>query len=192
MNQQEVMGVLESNGALMRGHFVLSSGRHAGTFVQKFRVLEHPRLAQSFGAAIADLFDGDFDVVVCPALGAVVLGFSVALAADSRFMFTERIGDEMQLRRGFSISRGERVLVVEDVVTTGGSAREVVDVVDAAGGVVIGVGVLIDRGDPQRSDLGAPMKALARIEVPSWDPKECPMCEDGDEISDPGSRRLQA
>jgi orotate phosphoribosyltransferase len=192
VNPQEVLAVLESHGALMRGHFVLSSGRHAGTFVQKFRVLEHPRLAQSLGAAISDLFDGDFDVVISPALGAVVLGFSVALAADRRFVFTERLDGEMQLRRGFSIERGERALVVEDVVTTGGSAREVVDLVTAAGGDVVGVGMLIDRGDPARSEMGTSMKALARIDVPSWDPQDCPMCESGEAITDPGSRRLGA
>jgi orotate phosphoribosyltransferase len=187
----EVLAALQEHGALMKGHFVLSSGRHAATFVEKFRVLEHPRLTQKFGAAIAEAFDNGFDVVASPAVGAIVLGFSAALAADRRFVFTERSSDHMMLRRGFLINEGERVLVVEDVVTTGGSAREVVDLVAAAGGVVVGVGVLIDRADPQRSDLGVPLKSLARVEVGSWDPSDCPMCRKGEPVTDPGSRRLQ-
>lgn len=191
MNQAEVLSVLERSGALLKGHFVLSSGRHADTFVQKFRVLEHPRLAQSFGEALGDAFDRDFDVVASPAVGALVLGFCTALAADARFVFGERTEDGMELRRGFTIGRGERTLVVEDVVTTGGSAREMVDLAKKAGGEVVGIGVLMDRGDPARaSDLGAPVRSLARMEVASWEPRDCPKCARGEPVDDPGSRRL--
>lgn len=169
----------------------MSSGRHSNVFVQKFRVLEDPRLAQKFGEAIAASFQSAFDVVAAPAVGAVVLGFCTALAADARFVFAERAGDEMALRRGFTIEPHERVLVVEDVITTGGSAREVVDLVAGAGGNVVGVGALIDRGDPARSaELGTSLKALVKLQVESWDPAECPSCAAGDELEDPGSRRL--
>ena len=191
MNQAEILEVLEKKGAVLRGHFKLSSGRHSDLFVQKFRVLEHPHLAERFGRDLAGLFDGDFDAVASPAVGAIVLGFAAALAADARFVFAERVDDRMTFRRGFVISPHERVLVVEDVVTTGGSAREVVDAVRAAGGSPIGVGVLIDRGDPARPpSFGVPLRALVTLEVSSWAPEECPLCAEGAPIDDPGSRRL--
>lgn len=191
MNPTEVLSVLEEHGAILRGHFALSSGRHSDLFIQKFRVLEHPRLAQSFGAAIGDLFDNDFSTVASPAVGAVVLGFSTALAAGARFIFAERVDDVMQFRRGFAIGSRERVLVVEDVITTGGSAAEVVAAARAAGADVIGVGALIDRGDPARpSDIGAPLRALVQLQVRSWDPETCPLCAADEDLIDPGSRRL--
>lgn len=191
MNPNEIMEVMERRGAVLRGHFVLSSGRHSDLFVQKFRVLEEPRLAQRFGEAIAAQFGNDFDVVASPAVGAVVLGFSAALAGDARFVFAERAGDHLAFRRGFHIEPHERVLVVEDVITTGGSAKEVVDLVRSAGGDVVGVGALIDRGDPTRPpNVGAASKALLHLSVGSWAAAECPLCESQEPIEDPGSRRL--
>ena len=193
MNDVEVLEVLERRGAVMRGHFLLSSGRHSDLFVQKFRVLEHPRLAQSFGESLAALFPEGFDVVAAPAVGAVVLGFATALAADARSIFAERSEGEMAFRRGFRIEPHERVLVVEDVVTTGGSASEVVRLVKASGGIVIGVGSLIDRGDPARPPhLGAPLRSLVKLDVASWSPDECPLCASNAPLDDPGSRRLSA
>ena len=196
MNPVEIMQVLEAKGAVMRGHFELSSGRHSNLFVQKFRVLEHPRLAQRFGEALAELFDKRFDLVAAPAVGAVVLGFTTALAADARSIFAERVDGEMAFRRGFQIEPHAKVLVVEDVVTTGGSAREVVDLVKQAGGDVVGVGALLDRADPSRAEgdaaLGAPLKALVKLEVESWDPHDCPLCASNEPLEDPGSRRIRA
>lgn len=193
MNPNEILEVMERRGAVLRGHFVLSSGRHSDLFVQKFRVLEEPRLAQRFGESIAALFENEFDVVASPAVGAVVLGFSAALAGDARFIFAERAGDDLAFRRGFHIEPHENVLVVEDVITTGGSAKEVVDLVRRAGGNVVGVGALIDRGDPVRPpDFGVALKALLKLEVQSWDPADCPLCRANEPIEDPGSRRLRA
>ena len=192
MNPGEVMGILEERGAVLHGHFKLSSGRHSDLFVQKFRVLEHPRLAQRFGESIATAFDNDFDLVACPAVGAVVLGFTTALAGDARMVFAEREGDAMKFRRGFEIAPRERTLIVEDVVTTGGSAREVVDLVREAGGEPVGVGVLIDRGDPVKPPgFGVPMRSLLKLEVTSWALEECPLCSDGIPLEDPGSRRIR-
>ncbi|HEX2050043.1 MAG TPA: orotate phosphoribosyltransferase [Actinomycetota bacterium] len=193
MNPAEVVAVLERHGALLQGHFVLSSGRHSDVFVQKFRALEHPRLAQAFGDALARAFSGArFDVVASPAVGAIVLGFTTALAADARLVFAERVGGSLELRRGFRITPHERVLVVEDVVTTGGSARAVVNLVRAAGGVPVGVGALVDRMDPARPpSLGVPVRALARVEARSWEPSECPACRRGEALEDPGSSRLR-
>lgn len=192
MNPNEIIEVMERRGAVLRGHFVLSSGRHSDLFVQKFRVLEEPKLAQRFGESIAAQFDNEFDVVASPAVGAVVLGFAAALASQARFVFAERAGEDLEFRRGFHIEPHERVLVVEDVITTGGSAKEVVDLVAKAGGNVVGVGALIDRGDPVKPpDLGTSLKALIRLDVESWDPDDCPLCAGNEPIEDPGSRRLR-
>lgn len=191
MNPTEVADVLERRGAIVRGHFRLSSGRHSDLFVQKFRVLEHPKLAQRFGDAIAERFERAFDVVCSPAVGALVLGFATALAADARFVFAERGPDGLELRRGFQLDARERVLVVEDVVTTGGSVRELTALVRAAGATPAGIGALIDRTDAARvGNLGAPLRALVQIEASSWPPESCKLCARGEPVSDPGSRRL--
>ncbi len=191
MNPVEILEVLERRGAVLRGHFQLSSGRHSDVFVQKFRVFEDPRLTQRFGESIAQLYGGDFDVVASPALGAIVLGFSTALAADKRSIFAERVSGELAFRRGFELRPRERTLVVEDVITTGGSATEVVELVKKMGGEVVGVGALLDRSDPAQSfDAGVPFKALVKLETTSWDAADCPLCADGVPLQDPGSRRL--
>ncbi len=192
MNPTEVLEVLEANHAVLKGHFRLSSGRHSDVFVQKFRALEHPRLTERFGASIADLFDRDFDVVASPAVGALVLGFATALAADARMVFAERSTGSLEFRRGFEIGPHERVLVVEDVITTAGSAREVVDLVGSAGGTVVGVGALIDRDDPARVEgLGVPLRSLVQLQIDSWPEDDCPLCKAAQPLDDPGSRRLK-
>ena len=191
MNEAEVLAVLEEKGAILRGHFLLSSGRHSGVFAQKFRVFEHPGLGQRFGEELSHAFENRFDVVASPAVGALILGFCTALAAGARFVFSERMDGAMVFRRGFELSPHERVLVVEDVVTTGGSAREVVDLVRASGAAPVGVGALVDRVDPTRSmDFGAPLRSLVSLPATSWEPSECPLCEQGVPLDDPGSRRL--
>jgi orotate phosphoribosyltransferase len=190
MNPTEVLAVLEERGAVQKGHFKLTSGRHSDTFVQKFRVLEHPRLTQALGEALADRFDRDFDVVASPAVGAIVLGFAVALAAEKRFAFAERADGDLVFRRGFDIGAHDRVLVVEDVVTTGGSVREVVDLVRAAGAIPVGVASMLDRGDPARANVSVRFESLVRLQVESWEAESCPLCEKGVPFADPGSRRL--
>jgi orotate phosphoribosyltransferase len=185
-----VRAVLEQRGAILNGHFQLSSGRHSDVFVQKFRVLEHPRLTQALGEAIAERFAGRFDVVASPAVGAIVLGFAVALAAQTRMIFAERVDEGLVFRRGFAVAPRERALVVEDVVTTGASARAIVELVRAAGGVPVGVGALIDRADPEKRDLGVRLESLLRLEAPSWEPESCALCAAGVPLQDPGSRRL--
>jgi orotate phosphoribosyltransferase len=193
VNPVEIMEVLERHGAVLNGHFRLASGRHSDVYIQKFRVLEHPRLAQRFGEAIAQAFLGRFDVVACPAVGAVVLGFSVALAGDVRLVIAERVAGAMTFRRGFRLHPHEKVLVVEDVVTTGGSAGEVLNLTRMAGAVPIGLGALIDRPDPARpSSLGVPLRALVTVDASSWDPGECPLCEADQPLEEPGSHHLSA
>lgn len=183
--------LLTGTGALMHGHFRLSSGRHSDVFVQKFRLFENPAPTRLCGRALAARFEGAFDVVASPAIGALVLGWATALAAGTRSIFAERVDGAMVFRRGFHLAPGERVLVVEDVVTTGGSAREVVDLVVAAGAVPVGVGALVDRSDSgSPPTLGVPLAALVRLEATSWDADLCPLCRSGAPLEDPGSRRL--
>lgn len=191
MNPHEVLAVMTGRGAIQRGHFKLSSGKHSDVYVQKFRVLEDPALTTSLGAALEERFRDTFDCVAAPAIGAIVLGFATALAADSRSIFAERSEGKLAFRRGFEVRPHERVLVVEDVVTTGGSAQELVDVVVAEGGQVAGVASLLDRTDPATPpDFGVPFVALARLDAAAWEPDVCRLCRDGVPVDDPGSRRL--
>jgi orotate phosphoribosyltransferase len=160
--------------------------------VQKFRLLEDARATQHVGEMLAAEFPEGFDVVVAPAVGAVVLGFATALAGDARSIFSERIDGKMSLRRGFAVSPGERVVVVEDVVTTGGSVKEVVELVLQSGGEVLGIGALVDRVDSAREPLGATLRPLVTLSVGSWPADTCPLCAAGIPLTDPGSRRLEA
>jgi len=192
MNPHEVLAVMAERGAVQQGHFRLSSGKHSDVYVQKFRVLEDPALTASMGAALEARFHGLFDCVASPAVGAIVLGFATALAADARSIFAERVDGKLDFRRGFEVLPHERVLVVEDVVTTGGSARELVELVTSEGGEVVGVGALLDRSDPSLPpDFGAPFAALARLDSGVWDPAGCDLCKSGVPLADPGSRRLR-
>ena len=195
LNEDQVLQALRDVGAVSTGHFILSSGRHSDVYAEKFRALEHPGLAVSLGASLADRFAGQhIDVVLSPAVGAIVLGFATALAVSrsrdggARFIFAERDAGEMRLRRGFEVAPGERVLVVEDVVTTGTSLREVLALVDPD--ALMGVGCLLDRSSGL--DLGVPLTSLARLEAPTWDPAGCPLCAAGLDAVAPGSRHLTA
>jgi orotate phosphoribosyltransferase len=193
LNEDQVLKALRDVGAVSGGHFILSSGRHSDVYVEKFRALERPDLAVALGASLADRFAGQrIDVVVSPALGAIVLGFATALALRgdraTRFIFAERDAGEMRLRRGFAVAPGERVLVVEDVVTTGTSLKEVLALVDPD--ALVGVGCLLDRSSGL--DLGMPLVSLARLEAPTWDPAACPLCAAGEIAVAPGSRHLAA
>jgi orotate phosphoribosyltransferase len=194
LNEAEILEALEQRGAVMRGHFRLSSGRHSDVFVQKFRVFEDPLLTRRLGEEMAQLYSEDpFDTVASPAVGAIVLGYAVALASTARMIFSEREDDRMTFRRGFRLEPGERVLIVEDVVTTGASAREVVDLVRAAGAEPVGAAILLDRSDPSTpADLGTPLRSLVRLDAPSFTESECPQCLEGAALEDPGSRRLRA
>jgi orotate phosphoribosyltransferase len=193
VNEAEILEALEARGAVMRGHFRLSSGRHSDVFVQKFRVFEDPLLTRTLGEQMAQLFEDEpFDTVASPAVGAIVLGYSVALASAARMIFSEREDDRMTFRRGFELKPGERVLVVEDVVTTGASAKEVVELVRAAGAEPVGAAILLDRSDPDAPpNLDVDLRSLVRLDVASFTEDECPQCLAGQTIEDPGSRRLR-
>ncbi|MCX5665742.1 MAG: orotate phosphoribosyltransferase [Candidatus Omnitrophica bacterium] len=189
MNEKEVLGLFEKSGALLKGHFKLSSGLHSEKYLQCALVLQHPDMAERLSKALAGNFSKEkIDVVIGPALGGVTLAYEVARAVGSRGLFTERQDGKMVLRRGFSISKGEKVLVVEDVVTTGGSTKEVIDLVRSFGANVVGVGSIIDRSGVA-IDFGAPFKPLAKVEVETFQEDKCPLCKREMPITKPGSRR---
>lgn len=185
----DVLAALRETGAILNGHFQLTSGRHSDTYVQCARVLEHPRLTAELGRQMAEeVTEQQVDLVASPAVGGIVIGFAVAQALDVRFIFSERQQGVMTFRRGFTVAPGERVLIVEDVVTTGGSVAEVASLVRAAGGKVVGVASIIDRGgDKVFTD---PFFPLLQLNVESMEPHECPQCQAGTPLSSPGSRRL--
>lgn len=186
MNEAEVLELLRERGAVRTGHFLLSSGKHSDTYVEKARVFEDPAATVRLGAEIAAWYDG-IDAVVSPAVGALPLGFAVALNAAARFLYAERDGAGMALRRGFRVEPGERVLVVEDVITTGGSAAEVFELMSRLGAETLGVAALVDRAAEAPA---IPVRALARIRADAWDAGACPLCARGIPLEAPGSRHL--
>jgi orotate phosphoribosyltransferase len=184
VTEDQVLRLLRDRGAVRSGHFRLSSGRHSDTYVEKARLFEDPAATVRLGEEIASWYPAP-DAVVSPAVGALPLGFAVALAAGCRFLFAEREDGRMTFRRGFLLRPGEGVLVVEDVVTTGGSAAEVWELVGDAGAERLGVAALVDRST---GELPFPLRALARVHAESFDPDRCPLCARRVDVESPGSR----
>jgi orotate phosphoribosyltransferase len=189
------MPLFEETGAYLRGHFRLTSGLHSGEFLQCAKVLAHPDYAETLGQGLAvslqPLLAGrKVDIVVSPAIGGIVIGHEVARALHARALFTERdaASNKMTLRRGFEIESGEIAVVVEDVVTTGGSTREVVSALRSAQADVVAAASIIDRSNG-RADVGVPRVALETLSPVTWQPGECPLCKAGVPIVKPGSRR---
>lgn len=186
--ENDFLEIFRSHHALLEGHFVLSSGLHSNRYIQCALVLQDPRVAEQLGSALAaQLRNLAASVVVAPALGGVLVAHEVARALGLRALFTERQDGVMTLRRGFSLNPGEPALVVEDVITTGGSTRETMKCVEEAGGKVVGAGALIDRSGGQ-TDLGVPKAALANLAVQNYPPTHCPLCDAGIPAIKPGSR----
>ena len=188
MTSDEVIALLTEIGAISMGHFVLSSGRHSDFYVEKFRAFERPEAAMRFGAAIAEKFqDDNIDVVLAPAVGGIILGFATAHALGARSIFAEREGGVMTLRRGFLIYPDEKVLVVEDIITTGKSLREILPL--AAPGDLAGIGALVDRSIGGE-EWPARFENLSTLDVVSWPADDCPLCSQGVPTAAPGSRHL--
>jgi len=189
MRSEDVLRLLETAGAIRQGHFELSSGQHSGTYIQCALVLQYPEHADKLGRALAAEFhDIKVDCVASPAMGGVVIGHEVARAIGVRAIFVERgATGQMMLRRGFEVNPDERVLVIEDVWTTGGSTCETIRIVEQAGGRVVAAGALIDRSRG-RLELPVRAEALLELNVPSFSPIECPQCRAGGEATKPGSR----
>jgi len=188
LSSTQVLDLFRRAGALLEGHFKLSSGLHSPGFMQSALVLQYPREAETLGAALAEAVRPLApDVVMSPALGGIVIGQEVARALNVPAIFAERQDGAMTLRRGFTLAPGARVLVVEDVVTTGGSTRETMDVAMRAGGVVVGAGSIIDRSGGNQG-LAVPYSALAQVAFPTYQPDACPLCAAGSTAIKPGSR----
>jgi orotate phosphoribosyltransferase len=189
-----VIDLMRESGALLTGHFELASGLHSGEYIQCARLLEDPGRAEKVGRYLARLLReavGDLppEVVVNPAVGGLIIGHEVARALGTRCIFAERVAGDMTLRRGFDIEEGERTVVVEDVFTTGGSIKEVMEVVSQAGGRVVAVGSVVDRGGDV--DFGVPTVSLVKAEIQNYEPAECPMCKAGRQVVKPGTKRTQ-
>lgn len=192
-----ILSAFYETGAYLKGHFRLTSGLHSPEYLQCALVLQYPRHAEHFGRLMATEFRRlepslNVGVVASPAIGGLIIGHEVARALSARFIFTERdAGGKMVLRRGFSVEPGEVAVVVEDVVTTGGSSREVIDILKQAGARVVGAGSIIDRSGGA-ADLGVPRVALKTMQVVSYPPDDCPLCRAGSPVVKPGSRPVHA
>jgi orotate phosphoribosyltransferase len=190
LKAEEVIERFRRTGALLEGHFILSSGLHSTQYLQCALVLQYPAEADALGRALASRFEGQrIETVAAPAIGGLIIGYEVARHLNARFIWTER-GQEgsMTLRRGFTVRPGESILVVEDVITTGGSTRETIEALRAAGARVVGAASIIDRSSG-RADVGLPRVALATLDVPSVAPSACEACARGEQAIKPGSRK---
>ena len=188
MTEAEVLTVFRRSSALLEGHFRLSSGLHSPGYLQCALVLQHPREAEALGAALGNLARSlGAQTVMSPALGGVVIGQEVGRALGVRAIFAERADGTLMLRRGFALDPGEKVLVVEDVVTTGGSTRETMDVARAFGAIVVGACAIVDRSGGKQG-LDVPFHALLPMDVQTYQPDDCPLCKQGVPVVKPGSR----
>jgi orotate phosphoribosyltransferase len=189
LQTEEVIERFKRTGALLEGHFILTSGLHSTLYLQCALLLQHPAEAIAFGQALADRYrEQKIETVAAPAIGGIVIGYEVARSLGARFIWAEREDGRMTLRRGFTVRPGESVLVIEDVVTTGGSTRETVDALRSLGARVVGAASIIDRSSG-RADVGVPRFALATLDVPALAPAACDLCARGVQAVKPGSRK---
>jgi orotate phosphoribosyltransferase len=184
----DILKHFRQTDAFLEGHFILSSGLHSPNYLQCALALQYPFDAAKFGKGIAEHFINEkIETIASPAIGGLVIGYAVAQALNVRFIWTERQNGEMNLRRGFSVRKGERVLIVEDVITTGGSTRECISVLTQHGACVTGAASIIDRSGGT-ANVGVPQISLFSMEFPVYKPEECPLCRQGIEAVKPGSR----
>jgi orotate phosphoribosyltransferase len=191
LTDQQILKIFMETNALLEGHFLLTSGRHSNQYFQCAKVLQFPNHTSEVCSVLADHFRNyEIDTVIAPAMGGIIVGYEVARQLGKRSIFTERENNQMTLRRGFSLSENEKVLVCEDVVTTGGSVFEVIDIVKNFGAKVIGVASIVDRSNG-KVDFGYPFKSALQLEVVSYLPEECPVCKEGNiPLVKPGSRKV--
>ena len=191
MSTKFTLDELTACGAHQEGHFLLSSGLHSGDYLQCALFLAHPRRAARAGGLLADTVSHaqlDPQIIIAPAMGGLIIGHETARALDLPFLFTERSESTMVLRRGFGVAPGQRVVVIEDVVTTGRSTREVIEILEGLGAAVIGVASMINRSGRSQPFAPLPSRSLLDVDFPTWTADECPLCRDGVPISKPGSR----
>jgi orotate phosphoribosyltransferase len=193
LNEKEVLEVFKSTGALLEGHFLLTSGRHSNQYFQCAKVLQHPDYTSQICSLIVDHFkEFDIDTVIAPAMGGMIVGYEVGRQLDKKSIFTEREDKKMTLRRGFELSKGEKVLVCEDVITTGGSVKEVIDIVKSLEAEVVGVASIVDRSNG-KVDFHYPLFSALKLEVVSFEPFNCPLCKEAKiPLVKPGSRKISS
>jgi orotate phosphoribosyltransferase len=189
MTNEEILSIFKQSKALLEGHFELTSGLHSPNYFQCAKVLQYPNYTEQLCGAIAQHFlSSSVNVVIAPALGGIVVGQEVGRQLGVRTMFAERKDGAMQLRRGFEIAKGEKILVCEDVITTGGSVREVISIVEEMGGIVVGVGVIVDRSGGKAAFQN--LFAAMTMQVLTYKPEECPLCAKAIPVAKPGSRNI--
>lgn len=187
LTNEQALQIFKDAGALLDGHFLLTSGLHSPQYLEKFQVLQYPKYVEAMCAEIARRFqDQRIETVLGPTTGGILLSYEVAKHLGTRGIFAEREGDRFVLRRGFALSSGERVLVVDDILTTGGSVAKTIELVREASAELVGVGVLADRSG-EKIDLGAPLAALLTLQIPRYDPADCPLCRAGIPLAKRGS-----
>jgi len=187
MTEQQLLQIFKDSNALLEGHFVLTSGLHSPRYIEKFRVLEQPHYTEMLCKEIASKFMIDsITVVVGPMTGGIILAYETGRQAGTRAIFTERVDGKMKFRRGFTISPEDRVLIVEDIITTGGSVVEVIDAVKKYKSKIAGIGALVDRSNG-KVNFGYPFKPLIKMDVVVYKPEECPLCKNGVPLNKPGS-----
>jgi len=190
MTDTQILDIFNKTEALLTGHFLLTSGRHSDKYFQCAKVLQYPEYTEKLCAMILERFkDAEIDTVISPAIGGLVVGQEIARQLNKRFIFAEREDKKLTLRRGFSLSKNEKVLVCEDVVTTGGSVFEVIDIVKNSNAEVVGVGFIVDRSNG-KVNFGSPQISTLKMNVVSYSPEECPLCKSGSEPIKPGSRKV--
>ena len=188
ITDKRIQEIFRQSGVLMEGHFLLTSGRHSNRYMQCAKVFQYPRWTEELSRALAEKLPGPAaDVVIGPAIGGIILSYEMGRCLGVKAVFAERENGEMTLRRGFEVPAGARVLVAEDVVTTGGSVREVMELVKKLGAEVVGVGAFVDRSGG-KVDFGVPFTSVLSLEIRSYLPGECPMCKNHLPIVKPGSR----
>jgi orotate phosphoribosyltransferase len=189
-SQKEIFEIFEKAGALLKGHFLLSSGLHSDLYFEKFQVLQYPEHVEVLCKKLASLFKDDkVEVVVGPTTGGIIIAYEVAKNLKTRSIFAESEGQGRVFKRGFGLKKGERVLIVDDILTTGKSLYEVVDLVNRYDGKIVGMGVLLDRSGG-KVDFGYPLKPLATTEIKNYSPDQCPLCRKGEPLVKPGSRKI--
>lgn len=189
MELNRAMAIFKETGVMLEGHFLLTSGRHSNRYMQCARLFEYPKYSELMCADLAAHFAGEkIDIVIGPALGGIIMSYEMGRQLGVRNFFAEREEGKMTLRRGFKVTAGMRVLVVEDAVTTGGSVREVINLVKDAGGIVAGVCSIVDRS-AGKVDFGCRYESVASLDVQSWEQQDCPLCREGTAAVKPGSRK---
>lgn len=192
LNENQILSILEEAGVLLEGHFLLTSGRHSNKYLQCAKIFRNTKYSEKLCGELAEKFaDCGVDVVIGPAMGAVQMAYEVSRQLGCENFFTEREDGKMVLRRGFEVKEGMKCLLVEDVVTTGGSIKEVVNLVQGMGGIVVGIGSIVDRSGG-KANFTVPFKPVIKIDVETWEKEECPLCKEGKlPAIKPGSRKIK-